>query len=209
MRQFDLNTPLFDEFDDMPAAPGVGGTTEVEVSGEGVAGMFDDVPEMGEAIPMGTYHFRLERYSSGASAVKVDNKLESSPRKRFADGTEIPDQPWFQLFWSCQQEPHTGRVFTDFMPWVSLEVVSKAAAGDTEAIAIRKDRLWKAKAVCKAAGFGVAGNFNIKTDFLDVHPELKIQVGLEAGKTKVNGKYVADGSQRNKPIKYLSLSRPS
>lgn len=205
MKQF-THSPLYDAFDDMPAAPAGTPGEAVPVDSSGDATMFDGVPTMGEAIPIGTYHFRLEKYSSGLS------KVEESPgvAKLFSDGTKIPDQPWYQLQWSCQQEPHTGRVFTDFCPWVDKVGRAKAATGDVGGQLLLKDRLWKAKSILEAAGYKPSGSFDIEKDFFGQHPEVKVQLGLQTGKTKdATGKYVEDGSMRNKAVKYLSLTRPA
>lgn len=207
---FTMNESLRDEFDDMPAAPGAatGTATAVEVDGGADPSMFEGVATMGEVIPIGTYHFRLDRYTEGVGGFKDDHGQPTT--RYFGDGSPIPDQPYFNLLFVCQQEPHTGRVFADFAPWVSKEVRTKAAAGDAIARELLKDRLWKIKSIMEAAGFKPAGNFDLKRDFLAEHPEVKIQLGLTEGKSKdATGKYVVDGSQRNKSIKYLPLFRPA
>lgn len=194
---------LNDEFDDMPPAPG-GVPAVIDAGGD--ASMFDGVPSMGDPIPIGTYHFRLEKTTTGKS------KVEEKPGvgKTYSNGTPIKDQPWFQLFWTCQQEPHTGRSFSDFCPWVDKEARELAKSGDPGAQILLKDRLWKAKAVLEAAGYKPSGQFDIEKDFFSTNPEVKIQLGLQPGKMKdAAGKYVEDGSMRNKAIKYLSLTRPA
>jgi hypothetical protein len=196
---------LRDEFDDVPGAPVPSGAAEAAaLDGNGDASMFEGVPEMGETIPIGTYHFRLDKWQT------YFNESGKDDPKTFADGTAIPKQPAVQIFWNCQQEPHTGRTFTDFTPWVSPEVRAKAKTGDAIALAILKDRLWKFKSVMKAAGFTPGPTFDLVKDFLAQHPEVKIQVGLKAGKTKnAAGQYVEDGSQQNKVVKFLPLARPA
>lgn len=208
MRLFNyLKSPLYDAFDDMPAAPGVPAGTAVPVDSSGDADMFEGVPTMGEALPIGTYHFRLEKVSSGA------NKVEESAgvAKLYSNGNKISDQPWYMLQWVCQQEPHTGRQFGDFCPWVNKECRDLAKTGDVNAQILLKDRLWKAKAVLEAAGYKPSGAFDIDKDFFSTHPEVKIQLGIQPGKTKdpVSKKYIEDGSTQNKAIKYLSLTRPA
>lgn len=205
MKQFTHEASKMDEFDDLPvnpAAPVEGAATSID--GTADAGMFEGVPEMGETIPMGTYHFRLEK------VLEFTNKLKEEDPKVFGDGTAITDQPSFMLMWNCQQEPHTGRTFGDFAPWVSKEVREQAKKGDLVAQAMLKDRLWKMKSVMKAAGFTPTGTFDLKKDFFATHPEMKIQIGLQSSKSKnAAGKYVEDGGQQNKVIKFLPLNRPA
>lgn len=210
MRQFNIQDVLRDEFDAMPSAPGAGAATApVAIDASGSAEMFEGVPEMGEAIPIGTYHFRLEKYYEGANPV-TDGEGSTKTIKQFNDGTLVPNQPWFQLVFVCQQEPETGRQFSDFCPWVEKTVREKAMQGDSVAQAVLKDRLWKAKSILAAAGYKPTGPFDLKKDVFDTHPEVKVQLGLQPNKVKdATGKYVPDGGMTNKALKYLPLARPA
>jgi hypothetical protein len=187
--------------DEMPAAPGPQAAAAVpasEFSGDISTESYEKVPEMGEPLPIGTYHFRSEAFTTGWSAAPKPGD------KDFAYGS----QPYFMIRWMAQQEPHTGRVFMDFAPWVSDSVARAANAGDTEAQKVVNDRIWKLKAIAEAAGYKPpeGGSFNAKI-FLQSNPEVKISLGQQERKQKdpKTGQYVGTGQRGNKANAYLPL----
>lgn len=193
--------------DEMPEVPlGQEEKIVAPIDGTFDGSLLDAVPGMGEAIPVGTYHFRLEKYSEGWNEPQKDpgTGLAKNP-----DEAKFGAQPYFNLQWSCQQEPHTGRSVMEFAGWCTPEVFKAASAGDKAARKIVNGRLYVIKDVLAAAGLKAMGNLDIKA-FLADHPEVKLQVGLQEGKTKNNkGEYVKDGSMRNKVLKHVSLTRPA
>ena len=183
------------EFDnEMPTPPAAGEETAVEqVVGAMDAADLTDVREMGEVIPAGTYHFRLDKYNTGWSEPR------DSTKNGYISGEEtLGKQPWFQLFWKAQVEPHVGRVFTDFCPFVNQETFKAARQGNPVARQILQDRLWKLKSIMSASGMKPSGSFDAIA-FLDSHPEVKIVTGIGENKqTK---------EQQNRAVKYLPLMR--
>lgn len=202
---------MSDFIDDMPIPPaqavpqGSAADGGPEIDGSASPEDMEGVATMGEAIPAGTFHFRLEKFTEGWGEALDDNKQPL----HFGDGSVVDKQPYFMLDFVCQQEPHVGRRFGEFAPWVSQSVRVKAKAGDKVARGLLQDRLWKFKSIMDAAGFKPTAAYDLKKDFLSTHPEIKIQLGIQEGKTKINGKYVPDGSTRNKSVRYISLNRPA
>lgn len=203
MKLFTLNSRLYMPLDDeMPAAPAGAAAPAPAAEAKTFSGnvdfeSYDKTPEMGEAIPVGTYHFRLDSYREGW------NNPPKPEDKEFQFGA----QPYFMIKWVAQQEPVVGRAFTEFVPWVSDSVVEAAVGGNSDARAIITDRIWKAKSIASAAGFKPAPGqgFNAKT-FFATNPEIKISLGLEKKKTKdATGKYVATDQDQNKVNAYLPL----
>lgn len=207
MKEFKLQDVLRDEFDDIPQAPADGTPAEVAV-GDIEGSMLGDVPKMGDPIPIGTWHFRADGYSKGATA----QKDKDGNQRKFDDGSDVPPQPWFMIQWICQQEPHTGRRFGDMVNWIDPTVAAKAQAGDSVARQLIKNRCVAIKAIQDAAGWKPAGKYNLENDFLSKNPEVKIQLGIRPGKAKnpVTGKYDLDsGEMQNRAIKYVPLGRPA
>lgn len=185
-----------DELPEAPhtEAPAGGPVLYDEVSSEVLGG----VPKMGDPIPKGTYHFRLDSYSTGGTA----------------------QEPYYMLQWKCQEEPNTGRIAFDIVTWASEDDIR--AANDSrhprcnEARAILNNRLMRAKSLMDACSW--SGGFKA---LLDAHPEIKITIDLQERKTKAlnpdgsakmeNGKkvYLPTGEMGNRIVKYLSLTRPS
>lgn len=188
--------------DELPAPPS---GPQAAQSAEPISGAIDgallgDVPKLGEALPIGTYHFRLDRYSE--SWAEPDKS--ASPEELL-----FGKQPQFLLFWSCQEEPHTGQPFVDFVEWVSPDVLKMAAERNQSALKLLRTRLARAKAILQAAEYPIVGQLDYKT-FLSSHPEIKIQLGLREGKQKTSsGELVPTGEMRNRPIRYISLRRPT
>lgn len=182
--------------DEVPAAPAE--SEAVEVDGTFGADLLSDVPGLMEPFPIGTFHFRLDHYAS--------TQPEPNPEQIQKYGA-MAKQPQFQLNWVCQQEPHTGRTFVDFVPWVTPEVVKAARAGDPIARELIRKRLPRAKVIMEAAAYKPTGEFDFK-EFLGSNPELKIQLGIQEAKTKVGGVLKATGLMRNTAVQYVSLVRP-
>lgn len=190
--------------DEMPDAPQASGPLPAE--GGMDASLFDMVPAMGETIPMGTYHFRLDGFTKGWNEPDVKKPEEAAFGK----------QPWYQLNWVCQQEPHTGRAVVEFCGWCNKDTFTAAATGNKVAQKLVKGRLFVIKDVLPAANYKPVGEFNIE-NFFATNPEIKLQLGLTPGKTdsgkidQTTGKklYIPDGSMRNKIIKHVSLTRPA
>lgn len=190
---------------EMPAAP-VESAAAVEVNGEVDASLFDIVPVTGDSMPVGTYHFRLDRYTTGES----EPNLKKPERDRFGK------QPYFMLVWICQQEPHTGRIIPpEYCGWCTPAVFKAAMEGDSTARTMVAERLQTAKDVTAAAGMKIVGNFNF-VEFLGTNPECKLQLGLadantDSGKVGADGKkvYVKTGMKTNKVLKHISLTRPA
>lgn len=183
---------------DIPEAPaGASAEAAASIDSGAVAGMFDGVPDLGEPIPIGTYHFRLAKYAQKWTSPTEEEKAKGG----------LPE-PYYAVEWHCQQEPHVGRIHFENIPWVRKEMVTAAAAGDPNARKYLNNRLPRAKNIMEAAGFKPTGNFDFETDFLALNPEIKIQLGLQAAKTKdASGKYVETGSFRNKTVRYYPLHR--
>lgn len=182
--------------DEIPSAPGTGGAAlAVAIDDEIDASAFEGVGKLGEAMPKGTYHFRLDSFSDQISG---------------------EGEPYFSLTWKCQEEPYTGRTIPfDNVPWVKQADIAAAAAGDTAAKAKITSRLVRANSLMEAAGFKPTGKFGFKA-FLSNNPEVKLTLSLEerkskSGKTDGKGKpvYVGTGEMGNKVVRYLSLRRPS
>jgi hypothetical protein len=190
---------------EMPVAPAEE-VKQVEVSGEIDASLFDAVPVQGDAMPVGTYHFRLDRYTTG----------ESEPSVKKPERERYGKQPYFMLLWICQQEPHTGRIIPpEYCGWCTPEVFKAAKEGDSTARAMVAERLMVAKDVMAAAGMKAVGAFNF-VEFLGTNPECKLQLGLadantDSGKVGADGKkvYVKTGMKSNKVLKHISLTRPA
>lgn len=188
--------------DEMPTAPASsasgGGSApfQKDFSGEIDADEYNKVPEMGEALPTGTYLFRLDSVKDGWSD-------EPKPGdKEFGYGR----QPYFNVKWVAEEEPITGRAFFEFIPWISDEVAKAAASGDHTAQGIVSDRIWKLKTIASASGYKAApgSKFNAKT-FIATQPKVKIQLGQTEKKEKnTAGEWVGTGAQKNKANAYLS-----
>jgi hypothetical protein len=193
---------------EMPIAPTASAaTTEIEIDGTLDSSLLEAVPGMGEAIPIGTYHFRLDSFTTGFNEPAKDSKTGLA---RYPDEEQFGPQPYFLLSWSCQQEPHTGRRVQEFCGWCTQEVF-KAAAGGGNRTARRmvNNRLFVAKDLLPAIGLNAVGNINFK-DLLATNPECKLQLKLQPGKSKdASGKYIPDGTMTNGVVKHVSLTRPS
>jgi len=180
-----MNDELTDEIPQAPAE----GADGVQIDAELEASDLQTVHKMGEPIPQGTRHFRLRQFQ----AAKAD------------DG-----QPYFMLQWSCQEEPYTGRVVFDNVPWVKKEDVYDAnhpGPRQVEARNILDDRLAKANAIMQAAGYKPSGRFNF-VEFLGTSPELKIQYNVSERKAKQpDGTYKGTGEMGNRVQRYFSLHR--
>lgn len=188
--------------DEMPSAPVAesheegGETTAQPIDVPVEASIFDAVPKMGEALPIGTYHMRGELNAEGFTD--------------FKDGTpqEVRDfgkQPYYQVLWKVQQEPLVGRGFMDFVPYVNEETARAAAQGNSTARGIVNDRLWKAKMILEGAGYKPSGAFSFR-EFLLTNPEMKIQLKVVPRKQKdASGKYVATGENGNQAVHYIPL----
>ncbi len=188
--------------DELPSPPE--GQAVPEIDDVIDASLFGDVPKMGDAIPAGTYAFRLEKYEEGWSSTDYKTGRTLSDEEK---------QPYFSLQWKCQQEPHVGRVVFDIVTWVKTSDVK--AANDPqnprrgEARSILNKRLPKAKAIMEAAGFVPTGQFGFK-QFLATNPELKLQLKLKEKQDKQpNGTWKGNGDYTNDVQKYLSLHRPA
>lgn len=195
------------EDDEIPSPPAPGehsGAGEAEASFDSNidASLFGDVPKKGEAIPVGTYKFRLDSYKKMATA----------------SGKNI-GQPYFQLQWKCQEEPYTGRVVFENVPWVSAADVKDANDPTSprrgEAKKTLNNRLPSAKEVMEAADFKPSGKFGFE-EFLAGHPEMKLQLKLKekqskTGKSNADGsaEYKGTGEMGNEVQKHLSLVRPA
>lgn len=206
-------TPTDDVFGGLPAPPVEGATAEAS-SGEGGADLFEGVSSMGDILPIGVYHFRLEKFEKGGGGQTPEEAKASGAdvkNTHFGDGSPIDAQPFYTLQWVCQQEPYTGRIVYDFVGWVSALVVTKAREGDQVARKLLKDRLWKAKSVMEGCGYKPPSSFNLEADFLGTNPECKIQLGIQEKKVKdpSTGQYRSSGEMKNKLIRYLPVNRPS
>ena len=167
------------------------------------ASLLTDVPKMGEAIPVGTYAFRLDSFKEGWTTKNY---------KTGEDLTEGESQPYFALQWKCQQEPYVGRVVFENVPWVRRDTVQDAANAQSpnraEARKLINNRLPRAKEIMEASGFQPTGTFGFK-DFLGSNPELKLQLKLKERQQKgPDGKWKGTGEWGNEVQKHLSLYRP-
>lgn len=192
--------------DEIPQAP-AGSVDEVPFGQEAQfdtsidASLFDEVPRMGDPVPAGTYHFRLEKYE-----------------KRMTE----EGQPYFALQWNGQQEPIVGRKVFENVPWILPEDAKDAADPSSvrraEARKILNNRLPKAKEIMEAAAFKPTGQFGFE-QFLASNPEMKLVVKVKERQSAtgrmVEGKggkqvkeYKGTGEMGNDVVKHLSLHRP-
>lgn len=183
--------------EDLPSPP----ATQEAISDEIDAALLTDVPKMGDAIPVGTYAFRLESFKEAWTSEKDGKKLKEEER-----------QPYFALIWKCQQEPHVGRVVFENVPWLRKEDVKDAADQASprrgEARKIINNRMPRAKEIMEAAGFNPTGNFGFKS-FLGSNPELKLQLKLKERQAKgPDGKWKGTGEWGNEVARHISLHRP-
>jgi hypothetical protein len=185
--------------DEMPAPPTNGEVTNEKVATAVPDDLFEGVGELGEVLPKGTYHFRLDQTFLNWHTPKAGSEEE-----RFGP------QPNYGILWSVQQEPHVGKTFMDSCPWVNSRTIEAAASGDPVAKNVLRRRLVRAKAIIKAAEYPMSG-LNIEA-FFAAHPEIKILVGISERKMKdpANaGKYIGTGQQVNSALKYISLRKPA
>lgn len=208
------NVPSVVADDELPAPPAVaqqaaGDQPAVEVSGEVSSDVFDLVTGQ-EPLPQGTYVFRLDEYRT---------RMDDAP-KADEDPFGFGGQPAFMVFNACQQEPHVGHNFMEYVTWCTPEVFA-AAMGPKDhpkTQAARKlvnSRLWKAKDILEGAGFKPSGKFDFKA-FMDTHPEYKIQLKVVEKKAKTgrvdaqgNKIYEKTGQNVNQSVKYFPLNRPA
>lgn len=191
-------TPEVPFNDELPVAPE---TASDDNKTQPVDAKFDadfmfgkDVPKLGDHLPIGKYHFRADRFFEGWQ----------EPDKNDPQALLFGRQPYFNVIWSCQQEPHTGLRFADFVNWVSPDTYQQAKAGNPAARAICRERLQRARTIMEECEYK-GGDFK---EFLNSHPECYIQVGLRPKKVKVNGELKDTGELNNNAIKYESLRRP-
>lgn len=194
-----VGTGLLD--DELPPPPDSGAPSDAQqpISGMMAGSLLDEVPKFGDVIPKGTWAFRL------------DGSLDfwNEPTKDDPEEALFGKQPAFLFRWVCQQEPHTGLQFMDFVEWANEETIREAIAGHPVARAIVKRRFMRIKAIMEECGFKPKGNFDVKQDFVNTHPELNIQVGVREKKQKgPDGKAVGTGQMVNMAIQYMSLRRP-
>lgn len=181
--------------DELPSAPQGEQSSAVAIDDQIDASAFEGVGKVGDAMPAGTFHFRLKSFTEQLK----DND---------------PSKPNFNLQWACQEEPHTGRIVFDTVTWVGSEDIK--AANDPsnirnkEAKAVLNSRLMRAKSIMEAAGFKPSGKFGFK-EFLNTHPEIKMAIRQKEKMDKdEKGEYTKPtGEQQNVISKYISLARPS
>ena len=195
----EVNTvPVVD--DEMPAPPVAGDVPQGEIASEVTGDIFAGVAELGEAMPKGTYHFRLDK-----------TFLNWNSPEKGSDEERLGAQPNYGILWSCQQEPHTGKTFMDSCPWVNKGTLDAAAKGDGFAQQVLRKRLVRAKAIIVATGYPMSSGFSIDA-FFAAHPEVKILLGVQEKKQKDPGnpgKYVGTGQMVNNSLKYISVSKPA
>jgi hypothetical protein len=149
----------------------------------------DALPDGPEPLPKGVYHFRLESFEKRSN--------ENGPN--------------FNITFTCQQEPETGRKTFDTVPYVTAEQVTAAQdpsnPDNAKARKTLKDRLWKLNQLRKAAHYSSPGGFNPET-FFGSNPEVFIDLDVEEKMDKDDaGKYTKPtGTFRNKVKKYLPLT---
>lgn len=168
------------------------------------ASLLADVPKMGDALPVGTYDFRLEKFEESWKTKEYDKQ---------GNERDLPQsdwQPYYKLQWKCQQEPHTGRMVFENCPWVRPQDVSDANTESPRKAEARKlinSRMPRAKEIMEAAGFTPTGSFGFK-QFLATNPEMKLQLKLKASKIKKDGKLENSGGFVNEVVKHVSKHRP-
>lgn len=179
--------------DELPNAPGTEAGAAVVIDDEIDSSAFEGVGKLGDVLPKATYHCRLDSFKEQSN--------ENGPN--------------FSLQWKVQEEPNTGRVVFDTIPWVSVDTIKAAAAGDPAAKSTMAQRLVRANSLMQAAGFKPSGKFGFKS-FLSTNPEVKLTLSIgekktDSGKTDGKGKkvYVGTGEQVNNVVKYLSLQAPA
>ena len=153
--------------DELPSPPSPAENSTIEDTLD--ASLLTDVPKLGEAMPAGTYAFRLDSFKEAWT---------TKNSKTGEDLAKEDQQPYFAVQWKCQQEPHVGRVVFENIPWVRTQDAKDANNFESprraEAKKTLNNRLPRAKEIMEAAGFTPSGNFGFK-QFLGSNPELKLQ----------------------------------
>lgn len=168
--------------------------TEADIQAGASSSDFDDVPDAPETMKKGKFAFRIDEYEEH----------------------EKNGEPYFSLKLVCEQEPYTGRITYDICPWIDEETL--AASRDPsnpdyqQARRTKRERLWKANAIMKAAKFKPSGNFDFK-EFLDSQPTVGVEGGpverkAKTGKKDKKGKdiYKGTGKMGWKPSGYFPLA---
>jgi len=168
-----------------------------ELSGIFDESLLDDVPDVNEAIPKGTFHFRVDQYFINWN----------EPTDRQGNQLWPEKQPDLGILWKCQEEPHTGRSFIKNVPWVTPDVFEKASQGDPAARELIRVRLPQAKAMLKGCEFRLGGKDFFK-DFLDEHPEARLTISVKEKKRREGSEFVGTGEMKNDIVKYIPLSVP-
>lgn len=183
--------------DELPSPPSIPtGNAEAALAFDVGAEEVESAQEFGEALPAGVYHFRVD---------KISITLKNS------EDWKEEQLPQIQVNWKCQEEPHVGHTFTDWVPYVSQNLVDQSRAGNKAAQQLVKSRLGRIKMITEGCEYKIDGRFN-PIAFFNTHPECKIQLSVKAGKTKdlANpGQYIDSGLLQNNAVKYIPLSTPT
>lgn len=174
------------------------GPSEAEQVTTEIGDLLEEAPKLGEALPAGTYSFKMGGYKEGWNEPNKDDPNELLLGK----------QPYFQIFWDCTEEPHTGKRFVEFVQYINKLTIVEANKGNPVAVALVKKNLSRVKDIAVAAGYPQKG-FDFKA-FAATKPEVKIQLSLKEKKEKTaTGELKATGEQVNFAIRHVSLHRPS
>ncbi len=172
--------------------------SEVEAVETAIGDLLEEAPKLGEALPAGTYSFKLAGYKEGWN----------EPDKNDPNALLLGKQPYFQLFWDCTEEPHTGKRFMEFVPYINKMTIVQANQGNPVAVALVRNNLSRIKDICVAANYPQKG-FDFKA-FAATKPEVKIQLNLREKKEKsATGELKSTGEQVNFAIRHVSLHRPA
>lgn len=182
-----MNPELDDDV--LPQAPASTGQAAPVETADVDASVYDSVAKMGDVIPAGTFHFRLDSWQ----------------KANYEDG------PVYSITWRCQEEPHTGRVVFSNCPWPKREDID-AAKNPTHPDRVGaqqrvSQRLVTAKELQTKAGVK-PGTMPFE-EFLNTHPEMKLQISVTAKKERQpdgSFKNAESGEMKNKIQKYLELN---
>jgi hypothetical protein len=188
------------EDDEMPLAPPTEGSTDtppeggLEFSSKMNFDLIKDAQSLGEPLPVGTYHFKLDKYEK---------------RGKPNDDGQGPD-PYYALSWKCQDPRFSGRMYWENVTWVRDVDFQAAMAGDAAARSKCLKRLVNMKDLQAACGFKGVGDYDVEKDFLDTMPEVKIQLKLVEKKDKdprTGAWTVSTGQMKNDRVKYYPVMR--
>ena len=172
------------------AAEAALGVAAVYSSGELDPSLLAGVPKPNETIPKGTRAvFNLRSWKKGESEPWKATTKNPAGRPELE---KYGKQPYYNVEFVCQQEPHTGRRIYEFIHFVNDTTQAAAIAGDAVAAKVVKDRLIALADLLRGTGYQPTAKFSIE-NFFNTKPNTGIVVGSREDNT---------GKQRNSVIEF-------